>query len=197
MFCAWQPQSFAKKFMPSLDRLRNKVTNALASTTKESFKELLQQAGKESAHGLQLLGNVITSIGSSGNGSAQSKLKEIQKNVRTLYWCNNEAFMQQLQKSLEQSHEMACDIVTQHVLKKYSDNKAPLLMFATDLQKEEAMLQECTTEIFRLGQKKNKSEVRDQEFVKAVQAELENVVKLKRILDQLIGLVNKVLLRSW
>lgn len=132
----------SKHLMPSLDRLKSKVENAL-NGPKTSFKEFLEKTQNIGSK-IFINGRDVEALNAEAEKkSFENEIKEIDAIFNNLYWCKQEVFAKQLiesQKTQNGDSSNILNLLKEKFKEKYPNVKSPLMTFAKDLMQESEAL---------------------------------------------------------
>ena len=179
-------QGQARRWMPSLSRLKDKVKKAVDSKVRKPIKELLAK-GKKTKAGKIIFGSSAQSTG------GEREVHEIEAEVKKLYWANNFELFKELAQAQQVSQRKAIEVLCTHLEKRFKGEKTLIIPFAVELSDEHEKLTSATTELFRSLEKENKKKPNDKDFRQKVQACITICSGLKKQVEDLMVLIDNLL----
>gem|GEM_PF-3863403 len=143
---------FGKSALVKIDQIKNKIERAVDSNQTRPFKELLKRAQEEQKKGNgaeTILRSPLIIVNDAKVTETENTISQIENKVNELYWCRNAAGLKNLQTAIGVSKEVAQIELHEQIVEKYGTTKSSLLVFATDLSKEESVLKESTDSIVK------------------------------------------------
>ncbi len=117
-------------------------------------------------------------------------IQEIDDQLNSLYWCANSGLIKKINDAYAKLKNAVADAFLLELVKKFDTARSPLVAFASDVQKEEKILQDCIVALINL--EKEKDSENDPEFLQKLDEQLLKVVKLRQQCDDFILLINKI-----
>ena len=179
--------------MPGLKKMRDKLDKALNSSPAVTFKDLVQN---DQGKNIQISGSGVRFVSVSNAYSGDVRIRNVQEKIKTLYWSLQHdviVSIKQADKQAEQKNKnQVLVIIKDLVSKKYLGLKAPLLLFAQDLGREEQVLKDLDQELIKLLLANDTRS--DKELLNVVKTLHANVKTALGDLQDLIGCVNNLLM---
>ena len=182
-------QIYAKSYMPSLERLRNKVDDIMQSGSVTSLKTVLERAKLQGFSPGQGGTTILSAQGvvSKNDTEPACKLQQIQAKAQEMVWASNVDFVTQLQILTNDEQKEA---ITKLVLEKISNSKLPLIDFIIQLRDEcdwlEQAKPECTKLLLtKIAQGGKKFHEQTREMLQKVNSLLQNLQALMKIVNDL------------
>ncbi len=196
----------AKFGMVSLDRIKNKVSNALDQAekqTEDSFKKLLGKKNKNSSkqkENLKALANAITTLGNSSitglqvfNYMLEEKLETVDEFFSKITWGNQPEFIEKLNLETKKSKDKGRQLLHNKITKKYPTTKSPLINCATDIHNETEKVAGYLKDLAEFMEK-NKNNINDNDLIIKQQETLEKLFVIQNNLEQLSKIINNLLI---
>jgi len=180
----------AKSYMPSLERLRNKVDNVMKSSGVTSLKKILKRAKLQGFNPGQGGTTVLSAQGVVGKDDTDPacKLQKIQAKAQEMEWASNTSLITQLQALTadKQKHELAS-----FVLGKIAGSQLPLIDFIIQLDAERDWLEKAKPECTKLLLTRSSQGAK--KFHEQARETLQKLNKLSHNLEVLMKIVNNLI----
>jgi DNA repair exonuclease SbcCD ATPase subunit len=196
----------AKFGMISLEKIKNKVENAITQTAtqaKDSLNQIIQKPKEkysEKKENLKALVGAITMLGNSKINGAdiydellEEKLEETEKLLTSLKWSNDTKFIKELKKTIQSSKDQARQHLHDKIIIKYPTTKTPLLNFVNDIYKEITQIEDQIKNLTEFTQK-NKKQIQNNNLITKLEKTLEELTKILQNLEQLAEITNNLII---
>jgi hypothetical protein len=185
----------ARSMMPALDRVRNKVDNALRDKEQGStmsFKDLLAQSGRVEGDGKVL--NCVLSA-TSGKAPDSTSSASVAQILNELYWSNQAEFIEKFCQAKAFAPDQALVLLKSKLEERYAKSKAPLIDFAHELAIELQKIDMCfDTLLEMMGQRSAMPAERVNSFIEKIKELLAQREKLSYMLEKFTQTINQLLL---
>lgn len=178
--------AYSKSYMPSLERLRNKVENALKDREKIPLKDLFDKAKDQGIEPHAGGVVVLTADGVLTDRKPDElfqKLENIARRIEALYWCHRPDLVDPNQQ------EDIKNLLKQSLRDHRKVDVPSIIDFAKELAEEAAMLNECSNQCVMLMFARN-NDVDQKVIISKSQELFDHIAEKKSRLDRLINLVN-------
>jgi DNA-binding transcriptional regulator YhcF (GntR family) len=187
----------ARSMMPALDRVRNKVDNALRDKEQGgtmSFKDLLAQNGRVEGDG-KVLNCVLSATPEKAPGSTSTA--SVEQILNELYWSNQIEFIEKFCQAKSFVPEQALTLLKSKLEERYAKSKAPLIDFAHELAIELQKIDTCFDTLLQmLGQRSASPAEKNNPFIEKMKELLAQREKLLYMLEKFTQNINHLLLNK-
>ena len=184
-----------KSLIPRLDRLRNKVDQALEQDNHYSLKDLLKKtkANNQTIDSRQLILKALNATNTESNDSQEAQFDNIMTEIGELTWSNSAVFIDQFTQSLDENNGQALSLLKEEIDENYSLAKVPLVAFIAALHQEELVLNSSTTKLMKLIAVRNLSQKKKPDSA-MLQKGLDKIMICKTNLHALMLYIERLLL---
>jgi len=190
----------ARSMMPALDRVRNKVDNALRDKEQGgtmSFKDLLAKSGRIEGDGKVLNCVLSATPEKTPERTSTASAASVEQLLNELYWGNQTEFIEKFCQVKSLVPEQALTLLKSKLEERYAKSKAPLVDFAHELAIELQKIDTCFDMLLQmLGERSASSVEKTNPFIEKMKELLAQREKLLYMLEKFTQNINHLLLNK-